>query len=115
MPKSEREPLHERFHGLPISKAGQKNCLRAVYLLAPAFLSQASSPSIVGCLLECSLMYGIDDFPDSNFAGHINQILCNLNLLSDLVLLPSNVTCNNIWEEFHRACENSAALAETNV
>jgi hypothetical protein len=50
-----REPLHERYHASAICKAGQKNCLRAVCLLAPRFLSRARSPSTVGCLLECVL------------------------------------------------------------
>ena len=50
-----REPLHERYHASAICKAGQKNCLRAVCLLAPRFLSRARSPSTVGCLLERTL------------------------------------------------------------
>jgi hypothetical protein len=37
-----------------MTKAGQKNCLRLVCLLAPGILSWASNASTVGCLLECA-------------------------------------------------------------
>ena len=50
-----REPLHEKYHASAMCQAGQRNCLRAVCLLAPRFLSRARSPGTVGTLLECVL------------------------------------------------------------
>ena len=100
-----RELLHERYHASAICKAGQKNCLRAVCLLAPRFLSRARSPTAPWAvsLKERSIrkyrnmsstplaartggqgvvMYGFGEFADSDLVEHMDQILYNLNLLS---------------------------------